>query len=129
MSLKKPFKPLSSGTIATITSNVMKSFDISPKLWGAHSTRGAGVAFYRRLGLSAEEVCEIGKWKDVNAFTTHYQRLDAHHKALRVYIIWCTIPHNGEVRSQRGPHVCSQWNIVTTNESMNTIYFVVEGQN
>ena len=59
----------------------MKSFDISPKFWGAHSTRGAGVAFYRRLGLSAEEVCEIGKWKDVNAFTTHYQRLDAHHKA------------------------------------------------
>ena len=81
LSLKKPFKPLSSGTIATITSNVMKSFDISPKFWGAHSTRGAGVAFYRRLGLSAEEVCEIGKWKDVNAFTTHYQRLDAHHKA------------------------------------------------
>ena len=33
------------------------------------------------MGLSAEEVCEIGKWKDVNAFTTHYQRLDAHHKA------------------------------------------------
>ncbi len=23
-------------------------------------------------------------------------------KLVRVYIIWCTIPHNGEVRSQRG---------------------------
>ena len=40
LSLKKPFKPISSGTIATITSNVMKRFDISPKFWVAHSTRG-----------------------------------------------------------------------------------------
>ncbi len=70
MSLKKPLNPISSGTIASIPSNVMKRFDISFKFWGAHSTRGAGRAFYRRLGLSAEEVCEIGKWKNVNAFTT-----------------------------------------------------------
>jgi hypothetical protein len=33
------------------------------------------------MGLSAEEVCETGKWKNVNAFTTHYQRLDADYKA------------------------------------------------
>ncbi len=61
LSLKRPFKPISSGTIASITSNFMKKFDIFPKFRGAHSTRGAVVAFYRRWGLSAEQVCEIGK--------------------------------------------------------------------
>ena len=81
LSLKKPYRPLSSGSIATITSNIMKRFDISPKVWGAHSTRGAGVSLYRRLGLSADEVCEIGKWKNVTSFAAHYQRLEAHHKA------------------------------------------------
>ena len=31
----------------------------------------------RKLGLSADEVCEIGKWKGVEAFAAHYQRLGA----------------------------------------------------
>jgi hypothetical protein len=80
LTLKKPFKPLSSGSIATITSKVMNRFDI-PKVWGPHSTRGAGVCLYRRLGLTADEVCEIGKWKNVTSFTAHYQRLEAHSRA------------------------------------------------
>jgi hypothetical protein len=81
LSLKKPFQPISSGTIASITSNAMKRFDISPKFCGAHCNRGAGVSLYWRMCLCAEEVCEIGKWNNVNTFTTHYQRLDAHYKA------------------------------------------------
>ena len=31
----------------------------------------------KQLGLSSEEVCEIGKWKNVAAFTSHYLRLEA----------------------------------------------------
>ena len=31
----------------------------------------------KHLGLSSEEVCEIGKWKNVAAFTSHYLRLGA----------------------------------------------------
>ena len=29
------------------------------------------------LGMYSEEVCEIGKWKNVGAFTSHYLRLNA----------------------------------------------------
>ena len=35
------------------------------------------VGLLKKLGLSAEEVCEIGKWKSVDAFCSHYQRLGA----------------------------------------------------
>ena len=31
----------------------------------------------KRLGLSSEAVCEVGKWKNVGAFTSHYLRLGA----------------------------------------------------
>jgi hypothetical protein len=34
----------------------------------------------KKLGLSADEVCEIGKWKSVDAFCAHYQRLGAQEK-------------------------------------------------
>ena len=33
----------------------------------------------KKLGMSSEEVCEIGKWKNVTAFTSHYLRLNASH--------------------------------------------------
>ena len=36
---------------------------------------------YKRMGLSSEQVCEIGKWKNVTAFTSHYLRLGASHFA------------------------------------------------
>ena len=46
-------------------------------VFGAHSTKGAGVSFYKRMGLSSEIVCEIGQWKNVTAFSAHYLRLNA----------------------------------------------------
>ena len=36
---------------------------------------------YKKLGLTSEEVCEVGKWKNVNAFTAHYSRLGASTRA------------------------------------------------
>ena len=47
------------------------------KIFGPHSTRGAGVKFYKSLGLSSEQVCELGQWKNSTAFATHYLRLGA----------------------------------------------------
>ncbi len=59
LSLKPPYKPLSSVSIASISEKVLESFEfnIPFKLWGAHSTRSAGVGLMKRLGLSGEEVC------------------------------------------------------------------------
>ena len=48
-----------------------------PTSWTAHSTRGAGVLFYKNRGFSAEQVCELGAWKNAQAFTSHYLRLGA----------------------------------------------------
>ncbi len=43
--------------------------------WGAHSTRGAGVQFFKSLGMRPEEVFELGKWKNYAAFQSHYLRV------------------------------------------------------
>ena len=72
-----PFSPLSANTIGSITRKMLQQFGIATKLWGPHSTRGAGVKFYKKLGLTSEEVCEIGKWKNTSAFNTHYLRIGA----------------------------------------------------
>ena len=77
LSLRSPFKPLTADAIGSLTKNALQSFGIPSKIFGAHSTRGAGVNFMKKLGLSSEEVCEIGKWKNVEAFSAHYQRLGA----------------------------------------------------
>ena len=31
----------------------------------------------KKMGLTSEQVCAIGKWKNTTAFTQHYLRLDA----------------------------------------------------
>ena len=77
LTLFKPHGPLSSNTVGSITKRLLHTFGISTAHWGPHSTRGAGVTFYRQLGLQADEVCEIGKWKSTEAFGKHYSRLGA----------------------------------------------------
>jgi hypothetical protein len=79
--IKPPYAPLSNNTVGSITRNLLQQFGIPTSFWGPHSTRGAGVQLYKKLGLSSEEVCEIGKWKNINAFTAHYSRLGASEKA------------------------------------------------
>ena len=71
VSLKRPFKPLSANTVGSLTKEILSKYGIPTQVWGAHSTRGAGVLLYKRLGLTSVEVCEIGKWKNVQAFSAH----------------------------------------------------------
>jgi len=80
LSLKHPFRRIKSDTIGSLTKQFLEKFGMSSKIWGPHSTRGAGVGFMRRMGLTAEEVCEIGAWKNVQAFCANYHRLGAHEK-------------------------------------------------
>ena len=42
---------------------------------------GRGVFLYKNWGFYSEEVCEIGKWKNISAFATHYLRLNATDRA------------------------------------------------
>ena len=43
------------------TKKLLTKHGIDTSEWKAHSTRGAGVLLYKNLGLTSEEVCEIGK--------------------------------------------------------------------
>jgi hypothetical protein len=80
LSLKPPYRPISADTVGSITKKALQAWGVPSQFWGPHSTRGAGVGFLKSLGLSGEEVCEIGKWKSVEAFCAHYQRLGAQEK-------------------------------------------------
>ena len=83
LNLHKPFKPLTSDRIASLTKGALLELGLS-KLWGAHSTRGAAVAFCKRQGLSNEQIAQLRKWKDIKTFTEYYMRLQATQKATEV---------------------------------------------
>ena len=65
VSLKPPFKGLSPNSVASITKRILLAHGVDTSVWGAHSTRGAGVLLYKILGLSSEPVCKLGQWKNV----------------------------------------------------------------
>ena len=71
-----PFAPLSANRVGSPTKAILREWGI-PQQFGPHSTRGAGVFLYKSWGLSSEHVCEVGRWKDHQAFRSHYLRLRA----------------------------------------------------
>ena len=77
ISLGPPIVPLKANSIGSLTRNGLTALGIDTTVWKPHSTRGAGVTMMKNLGMASEEVCEIGKWKNVAAFTSHYLRLNA----------------------------------------------------
>jgi hypothetical protein len=77
LSLHPPYRPLSANSIGRITKNFLSNNQIPTNVFGAHSTRGAAVKMYKSLGLSSEMVCELGAWKNFEAFSKHYLRIGA----------------------------------------------------
>ena len=75
--LLPPFKPLSANSIGSLTRMGLQKLGVDTTVWKPHSTRGAGVTMLKSLGLTSEQVCEVGKWKNVAAFTSQYLRLGA----------------------------------------------------
>ena len=58
-----PHPPLKANRIGRVTRQLLQSCGLQTQFWQPHSTRGAGVKFYKSLGLSSEQICEIGRWK------------------------------------------------------------------
>ena len=77
ISLNPPYVKLTENSIARIIKKALEGIGMPLGAYGPHSTRGAGVKMYRKMGLSADIVCELGGWKNVEAFTKHYSRLNA----------------------------------------------------
>ena len=76
-SLTPPFHKLCSNSLGRITREILRDQGINVSLWQPHNTRGAGVSMFKELGLSSEQVCEIGAWKSSATFGQYYLRLNA----------------------------------------------------
>ena len=100
--ITRPRKPLTANSIGRITKEILEQKGIPTNVFGPHSTRGAAVKMYKAMGLSSEQVCELGQWKNTAAFTEHYLRMDAAMAAKR---------RLEEV------HKVSSWNCGTTDGS------------
>jgi hypothetical protein len=105
LALHTPFRPLTSNSIASLTKKLLQSYGINSSIWTAHSTRGAGVFLYKALGLSGEEVCELGKWKNSQAFSNHYLRLGSFNRAEA--LLTSTFVHNSSLEASAGDDLSS----------------------
>ena len=77
LSLFPPYGPLSANSIGRINKGILRQMGVPTGVFGAHSTRGASVKMYKSMGLPSELVCELGSWKNSEAFSKHYLRLRA----------------------------------------------------
>ena len=78
ITLHRPYTPLVPNTIGSLPAAELKSrFGIDTSVWGAHTTRGAFVEFFRWLGPPSEVVASIGQWENLEAFEKHYLRVGA----------------------------------------------------
>jgi len=96
LSLTPPFQPLSANSIGRITRTLLCQLGVPVSVFGPHSTRGAGVRMFKNLGLASEVVCELGAWKNTEAFAKHYLRIGAAQVA-------------GSVLSQKLVHSVPSW--------------------
>ena len=86
LSLNPPYRPLTANSIGRITKEILSAVGVPVSVFGAHSTRGAAVKMLKEFGLSSEVVCELGAWKNGEAFSKHYLRINAAKKASSVLV-------------------------------------------
>ena len=96
LSLTPPYKALTANSVGRITKILLHSLGVPMSVFGPHSTRGAGVKMFKKFGLSSETVCELGSWKNTEAFAKHYLRIGAAKAA-------------SSVLSQRLVHTVPSW--------------------
>ena len=96
LSLQPPYKPLSANSIGRITRNLLQHLGVPMSVFGPHSTRGAGVKMFKKFGVSSEVVCELGAWKNSEAFAKNYLKIGAAQVA-------------GSVLSQKLVHTVPSW--------------------
>ena len=87
-------KPLSSNRVNSLTKEILQSFQVDTAHWKAHSTRGAGVMWWKKVGLAVEEVQQLGQWKNFSAFQAHYLRLGVVERVQQVMNSFGSLVHN-----------------------------------
>ena len=72
LSLKAPFKAISSSTVANILDEVITLAGLSDKGFSAKSFRPTGATLAVNSGILPETVMQIGRWKTKEVFMNHY---------------------------------------------------------
>ena len=106
LAVTPPFSPLTANSIGRKTKNILLKLGIPVNIFGAHSTRGAAVKMYKSLGLTSDVVCELGCWKNAEAFSKHYLRVgavDTARQSISNFLVHKS--HLGEVLRKGGPVV------------------------
>ena len=75
VSLARGQEPICADTIKGITKRALETYGLPSAAFGPHATRGAGIKLLDRFGLSPQQVADLDKWKNLEAFTKHYLRL------------------------------------------------------
>jgi hypothetical protein len=105
--LQPPFLKFSSNSLSRITRQIMSENGIDTKFWKPHSTRGAGVGMFKELGLSSDQVCEIGAWKNSSTFGQYYLRMNSaknlHHFVEKLQVHNVSPGSCGELDQTRTP--------------------------
>ena len=74
LSLFKPFKPVSSTTIARWIKEILSLSGIDTAIFKAHSTRGASSTAAAHRGVSISDILQLGDWSQENTFQKFYYR-------------------------------------------------------
>ena len=82
-SLVRPYKALAASGAAALTKVVLSQHGIDVSVFGPHSTSGAGIDVHQHLHLPPEVSCEIGSWKNEEAYAKHYCCLKAINRSPR----------------------------------------------
>ena len=74
LSYSKPFKPVSSTTIARWVTDILSRAGINTTTFTAHSTRSASTSKAKQTNLSISEIMKAAGWSSERTFATFYKK-------------------------------------------------------
>ena len=64
-------EPICADTIRGVTRRALETYGVPPAAFGPHTTRGARIKLLDRFRLSPQQIADLGKWRNLEAFTKY----------------------------------------------------------
>lgn len=90
ISWRKPYKPVSSSTVARWIKSVLKESGIDVGVFKAHSTRAAATSAARARGASVADVMKMAGWSRASTFETYYHKQVVNDGGVSLEDTWST---------------------------------------
>ena len=97
ITLHRPYTPLAPNTVGSLTAAELKRLGVDTSVWGAHTTRGAFLEFFRWLGLPSEVVASVGQGRIWMHLQNIVCALARPVKPRKRWTTLYTLPHTGLV--------------------------------